>query len=89
MDLSCILTYRCDSRCSMCYIWKNPTDPKTEITLETLDKIPSGFDFLNVTGGEPTLRKDLHEVVDLMYPKTDKLEDHCTAHGSIQMAEGG
>ncbi len=22
-------------------------------------------------------------------PKTDNLEDHCTAHGSIHMAEGG
>lgn len=74
MDLSCILTYRCDSRCSMCYIWKNPTNPRHEIDLETLDKIPAGFDFLNVTGGEPTLRKDLSEIVDLMYPKTNKLE---------------
>jgi MoaA/NifB/PqqE/SkfB family radical SAM enzyme len=58
----------------MCYIWKNPTQPDAEVTLETLAKLPSGFDFLNVTGGEPTLRKDLAEVVDLLYPKTDKLE---------------
>ena len=74
MDLSVILTYRCDSRCSMCYIWKNPTQPEAEVTLDTLAKLPGGFDYLNITGGEPTLRRDLLQVVDLLYPKTCTLE---------------
>lgn len=69
MDVTVISTYRCNSRCSMCYIWQNPTIPKEEVTLETLDKLPSGIDNLNVSGGEPTLRKDLHEVIDVLYPK--------------------
>lgn len=69
MDLSIILTFRCNSKCQMCYIWKNPTSPKEEVTLETLDKLPGGFDNLNVTGGEPTLRRDLMEVIDVVYPK--------------------
>jgi MoaA/NifB/PqqE/SkfB family radical SAM enzyme len=74
MDLSVILTYRCDSRCSMCYIWKYPTLPDYEIGIETLEKLPSGFDYINLTGGEPTLRKDLLEICDLMHPKARKLE---------------
>lgn len=74
MDLSLILTYRCDSKCSMCYIWKNPTHPDYEIDLETLKKLPNTFDYLNLTGGEPTLRKDLLEICDLLYPKTKTLE---------------
>jgi MoaA/NifB/PqqE/SkfB family radical SAM enzyme len=53
----------------MCYIWKNPTDPKEEVSLETLAKLPGGFDNLNVSGGEPTLRKDLGEIIELVYPK--------------------
>jgi MoaA/NifB/PqqE/SkfB family radical SAM enzyme len=53
----------------MCYIWQNPTDPREEITLETLSKLPSGFDNLNVSGGEPTLRRDLMEMIDVVYPK--------------------
>jgi MoaA/NifB/PqqE/SkfB family radical SAM enzyme len=69
MDLSVILTYRCDSRCSMCNIWQNPTRTSTEIDLETLSRLPGGFDHLNLTGGEPTLRKDLGEIVDLLAPK--------------------
>jgi len=69
MDLTVISTFRCNSKCQMCYIWKNPTDPKEEISLETLSKLPTGFDNLNVSGGEPTLRKDLGEIIDLLYPK--------------------
>ncbi|HEY6456513.1 MAG TPA: radical SAM protein [Steroidobacteraceae bacterium] len=74
MDLTVISTYRCNSRCQMCYIWKNPTDPREEVTLATLSKLPGGFDNLNVSGGEPTLRRDLHELVELLYPKARVLE---------------
>ncbi len=74
MDVSVILTYRCNSRCSMCNIWKHPTLPSEEVPLETLAKIPAGVDYLNLTGGEPTLRNDLIEIVDLLYPKAMQLE---------------
>jgi MoaA/NifB/PqqE/SkfB family radical SAM enzyme len=74
MDLTIISTFRCNSKCQMCYIWKNPTEPKEEISLETLSKLPGGFDNLNVSGGEPTLRKDLHELIDLVYPKARVVE---------------
>jgi MoaA/NifB/PqqE/SkfB family radical SAM enzyme len=53
----------------MCYIWKNPTEPKEEVSIETLSKLPGGFDNLNVSGGEPTLRRDLAELIDEVYPK--------------------
>jgi len=58
----------------MCYIWQNPTDPKEEVSLETLAKLPAGFDNLNISGGEPTLRKDLAEMVDLLHPKARIIE---------------
>lgn len=74
MDLTVISTFRCNSRCQMCYIWKNPTEPKEEVSLETLSKLPDGFDNLNVSGGEPTLRKDLHEIADLLHPKARVME---------------
>lgn len=74
MDLTIISTYRCNSRCQMCYIWQNPTDPREEITRETLSKLPGGFDNLNVSGGEPTLRTDLAEMIDILYPKARIIE---------------
>jgi len=74
MELSIILTYRCQSRCSMCHIWQHPTLPEEEITLETLAKLPRGFERLVLTGGEPTLREDLEDIVDRLHPKTRQLE---------------
>ena len=74
MDLTVISTFRCDSKCQMCYIWKNPTDPRDEISPETLSKLPGGFDNVNISGGEPTLRKDLAELVDVVYPKGRVIE---------------
>ena len=74
MDIAIILTYRCNSKCSMCNIWKYPSLPEEEISLETLAKIPDHLGTINLTGGEPTLRKDLAEIVDLLYPKAQKFE---------------
>ena len=69
MDLTVISTYRCNSRCAMCYIWKHPTVPAEEVSAATLATLPGGFDNVNVSGGEPTLRKDLPEIIDVLYPK--------------------
>lgn len=74
MDISVILTYRCNSRCSMCNVWQHPTIPADEVTAATLAKLPDGLDYLNLTGGEPTLRADLEDIVDILHPKTAKLE---------------
>lgn len=53
----------------MCFVWQNPTNPKEEVSLDTLKKLPTGFDNVNISGGEPTLRRDLAEIVDIIYPK--------------------
>jgi MoaA/NifB/PqqE/SkfB family radical SAM enzyme len=58
----------------MCHIWKYPSDPAKELTVEELSRLPSGFLRINLGGGEPTLRKDLAEIVDVLYPKTKHLE---------------
>ena len=74
MDLTVIATYRCNSKCAMCYVWKYPTRPDEEVTLDTLRKLPGGFDNVNITGGEPTLRTDLPDMVDVLHPKSRILE---------------
>lgn len=58
----------------MCDIWRNPTHLRREVTPRTLEKLPSGIDYLNLTGGEPTLRKDLAEICDILRPKAATLE---------------
>jgi MoaA/NifB/PqqE/SkfB family radical SAM enzyme len=58
----------------MCHIWQYPSRREEEITLDDLDKLPPGFARINLGGGEPTLRKDILEMVDLLSKKTGHLE---------------
>jgi len=74
MECAVITTYRCNARCQMCEIWKHPTKPSEEFKPEILDKIPSGMKRLNITGGEPLLRRDLMDIVEILDKKTDRLE---------------
>ena len=71
-DVSIITTYRCQMRCKMCNIWENPSDRKKEITPEELEILPN-FKFVNVTGGEPFVRNDLEDIIEVMYKKSDRI----------------
>ena len=72
MEVSIITTYRCQMECKMCNIWKNPTDPKKEITAEDLKILPH-MKSTNITGGEPFLRKDLDKIVEVMFERSDRV----------------
>jgi len=73
-ELAIMPTFRCNARCQMCHIWQYPSRGEDEITLEDMDKLPEGFARINVGGGEPTLRDDILEIVDILSKKTDHLE---------------
>lgn len=55
------VTFRCNSKCIMCNIWKE-TDFQ-EVPPEVFSKLPSSLKTINITGGEPFMRKDLVEVL--------------------------
>lgn len=74
MECAIITTYRCNARCKMCYCWEHPSKSSEEFKPEILEKIPSGMKRLNITGGEPTLRRDLMEIVSILDKKTNRLE---------------
>ena len=68
---------RCNARCNMCNIWR--TEDKTEISLEKLDEVFSdpvfgNIEYIILSGGEPTLRTNLPEVVELMLKNMPKLK---------------
>ena len=67
-DVSIITTYRCQMRCKMCDIWENPTDSKKEIQAKELEMLPN-FKFVNITGGEPFVRRDLEDIVEVCIKK--------------------
>ncbi|HBE03332.1 MAG: radical SAM protein [Spirochaetes bacterium GWF1_41_5] len=73
MQASCIVTFRCNARCTMCNIWKNPTKPSEELAPEYYEKLPDNMR-INITGGEPMLRDDIDEIFKILYPKASLLE---------------
>jgi MoaA/NifB/PqqE/SkfB family radical SAM enzyme len=74
MECAVIVTYKCNARCEMCHTWKYPSKRSEEFRPEALQSLPNGFAKINITGGEPTLRDDLNDIVEVLYPKTTRLE---------------
>ena len=72
MEASIITTYRCPMRCKMCDIWNNPTDKEKEITARDLEKMPE-VNVTNITGGEPLIREDLDELVEVILKKSKRV----------------
>lgn len=61
-------TYLCDLRCKMCSYWKLKINPKEEMSVYDYEisapKVAKlGVRFVSLSGGEPFLRKDLHEII--------------------------
>lgn len=71
------ITFRCNSRCNFCFNWReiNKNEEK-ELTLEEIEKISGSmpkFPWLLLSGGEPTLRNDLVEIIGIFY-KNNKIK---------------
>lgn len=74
MECAIITTYRCNAKCGMCNTWMHPSKVSEEFSPEILEKIPGNIQRLNITGGEPMLRKDIREIVKILDKKTERLE---------------
>src|ERR1051325_9954165 len=67
-NITVSVSYRCNSRCKTCNVWLLPNDdltlPEWDHVFESLGSSPYWFTF---SGGEPTLRKDLPDMVASAY----------------------
>jgi len=50
----------------MCNTWQFPSKKSEEITPAIIDKIEGRYKRLNITGGEPMLRDDIMEIVEVI-----------------------
>lgn len=72
-------SYKCNSRCVMCYSWQKQ-DRFPELSLGQIDRIFSDnnlskhIEIVNITGGEPTLRKDLVDVIKIILERCKNLK---------------
>jgi len=70
-------TWVCDARCTMCSNWKWG-DRKSDMTLAQLEPVMNhpfwgAVENLNISGGEPTTRNDLPEMVELFHRHLPRL----------------
>ncbi len=70
-------TWVCDARCTMCSNWKWG-DRKSDMTLDQLEPVLANpfwgaVENLNISGGEPTTRNDLPEMVELFHRHLPRL----------------
>ena len=70
-------TFVCDARCEMCGNWKMG-DRKSDMTLEQLDGVMNhrfwgAIENVNISGGEPTTRNDLPEMVELFQRRLPRM----------------
>ncbi len=74
-----IVTWKCNGNCTMCNI-SRMQDPAKEITLGEYEEMLKDKEFwsslksMNVTGGEPFMRKDLLDLIFLFQEKCKNLE---------------
>ena len=83
---SLITTFRCNAQCNMCNIWKFQTNPSEEIDASYYEKLPAGLR-INITGGEPTLRKDIDRIFEILYPKSRLLELSTNGYNTKKIVE--
>lgn len=76
-DLRISLTQRCNLRCVFCHMEGQPqaTGELTAAQIETVVRVASGLgvDRVKLTGGEPTLRSDIVEIVRRIAPHVDEV----------------
>lgn len=63
------VTNRCDARCTMCNIWR--LEPDEQLGPEDYARLPGSLRNVNITGGEPLLRRDIVEVVQAIFEAGD------------------
>lgn len=71
-NLTFSVTNMCQSRCRTCRIWelylKNPEKRQEELTIDEIEKVFRSIGHIyifNVSGGEPFLRSDIVEIIEL------------------------
>jgi len=61
------VTFKCNARCVMCDLWK--TDKHEDLPAELYARLPRSLTNINITGGEPFLRRDLPDIVRVLHDR--------------------
>lgn len=78
-DAVIAVTYKCNSKCVMCDIWKKPVCE--EMDTRSYAKLPGSLRLINVSGGEPFLRKNLPEIITILSETCNKARIGISTNG--------
>ncbi len=81
IDVVLATTYRCNARCIMCNIWKNPSE--NDLLPEEYRFLPTSLRYVNVSGGEPFLRDDIPEIVRVVKERAPSSEIIISSNGFL------
>lgn len=92
MGLRLTTTWKCNSKCITCSIWQYPDAGKDDLSVEEIDKFSKSKHFRNteyitISGGEPTLRPDLPEIISILHKNMPKARFGITTHGMNPQTE--
>lgn len=81
------VTDHCNSRCVMCHQWMQKGTPEEEMLKPEdyqrifSDPYLSDIDYIIISGGEPTLREDLYEIIVALHTALPKAEIGISTNG--------
>lgn len=78
-DATIAITYKCNARCEMCSIWQNKN--QADLSLKSFDNLNKDLRYINISGGEPFLRKDLLQIIK-------KIRENCPGANLIISSNG-
>ena len=76
------LCFRCNVRCVFCSRWSDPTDLSLDV-IRTIaaDMAELGAGYVSLSGGDPFVRRDIHEVIDAFAERRVPL--HINTNGAL------
>lgn len=90
LNLTYSITNACNSRCQTCDIWSSCSGDEPDTAKElSLDEVETAFRnignvyFFNISGGEPFLRKDIVQIVELACRYLDPKVIHIPTNGLL------
>ena len=82
-DVVIAVTDKCNSRCLLCNIWMNPS--RDELELKYFQRLPSNLRNIGISGGEPTLRDDLVDLIAVIRNRCKKAKLTFSTNSSAGM----
>lgn len=79
-------TWKCNSKCVTCGIWKDKTAGQNDLSVEEIDKFSRSkyfkkVEYITISGGEPTLRNDLPDIFSVLHKNIPTASFGITTHG--------